>query len=124
MIEANAQLREREVVKLFTLASSLAGALERRGVDAGSARLAALFHGRAEAELSLSGQQRDRADDAFMHVHVDLARAALPEAAFADALREGREASLQEALRHASEWLVAARGPDPAPAARSGARSR
>ena len=41
VIEANAQLREREVVKLFTLASSLAGALERRGVDAGSARLAA-----------------------------------------------------------------------------------
>ena len=91
---------------------------------AGSARLAALFHGRAEAELSLSGQQRDRADDAFMRAHVDLARAALPAAMFADAQREGREASLQEALRHASEWLAAARGPDAAPVARSEARSR
>ncbi len=75
---------------------------------AGADRLAALFHGRAEAELSLSGQQRDRADDAFMRRHVDLARAALSETTFAEAQREGREASLHEALQLASEWLAGA----------------
>ncbi|HWK29196.1 MAG TPA: helix-turn-helix domain-containing protein [Solirubrobacter sp.] len=41
IIDANAELRERELIKLATLASALAGALRRRGVPGPVASLAA-----------------------------------------------------------------------------------
>ena len=88
------------------IAPSFFDAVAGAAALAGEPRLAALFYGHAEAELALSGQTRDRADDTFMSARLATSRAALNAADFAHAEREGRESSLEQALAVASVWLA------------------
>lgn len=82
VIEANAELRERELIKLASLSESLADALRERGVDELAARLA------AEAAIAVlkvafrrwvDGSRRPRLllDECFEELRTESARGAV-----------------------------------------------
>jgi predicted ATPase/class 3 adenylate cyclase len=72
----------------------------------GEPRQAALFYGAAEAQMPQTGLQRDPVDEAFVAPRVESARAALGEAAFAEARRAGGALGYADALAAARTWLA------------------
>jgi predicted ATPase/class 3 adenylate cyclase len=75
----------------------------------GDAVNAARFFGFSEAQMALSGMQRDPADEAFLAPRMALAREALGTETFERAEREGRQLETDQAVAAARSWLVGSR---------------
>ncbi len=72
------------------------------------AAMAARWFGAAEVQAQKTGLHRDPADEAFLRPLINQIRAALGDAAYADAESAGRSLAYEEAIDAAREWLRAA----------------
>jgi len=71
----------------------------------GNWRVAARFYGAAEAQMAMTGLQRDPADEAFLAPWIDRARIALGAQEFEASTAIGRTNRLGEGLAAARAWL-------------------
>jgi len=65
-----------------------------------------VFYGAAQAQMRQTGIQRDPADAAALAPHVDEARRALGEDAFADAVRSGEQRTRERAMDDVRTYLA------------------
>jgi predicted ATPase/class 3 adenylate cyclase len=86
---------EQSVVEVSAGLASLRGEWSR----------AARFYGAAESQAAQTGLRRDPADDAFLAQHIDKARDALGEPAFAAAESAGRALANEAVMTEARAWL-------------------